>query len=58
MFVVYDKDGNEHKINHEIDYRTAIRGGVLTAEKPVKKAEAEVENKPGTKKRRFKKSEA
>ena len=37
MFVVYDKDVNEHKITHQIDYKTAIRGGVLTAEKPVKK---------------------
>ncbi len=37
MFVVYDKDGNEHKITHAIDYKTAIKGGVLTAEKPVKK---------------------
>lgn len=34
-FIVYDKEGKEHKIDHAIDVKNHIAGGYFTVEKPV-----------------------
>jgi hypothetical protein len=41
-FIVYDKEGNLHKICHAIDVKTAIRGGCFTMEPPELEPEVEI----------------